>query len=99
MAYFSKLQYLSGVVVSCLRAVSCQHAFSWHDTARRHDVHWRCSYYQGYKMIERILFVCVGNICRSPMAEAILKHRMANKGLNIQISSAGLAALSDKSAS
>lgn len=26
-------------------------------------------------MIKRIMFVCVGNICRSPMAEVLLKQQ------------------------
>jgi len=47
-------------------------------------------------MIERILFVCVGNICRSPMAEALLKARLANIAPDLKISSAGLAALVGK---
>lgn len=29
----------------------------------------------------RILFVCLGNICRSPMAEAIFRHKVKNAGL------------------
>lgn len=39
----------------------------------------------------RILFVCLGNICRSPMAEAILVHRVREAGLSgqIEIDSAG----------
>lgn len=37
----------------------------------------------------RILFVCLGNICRSPMAEGILKAKAATKGLNWTIESAG----------
>ncbi|MGC1546952.1 MAG: low molecular weight protein-tyrosine-phosphatase [Rhodanobacter sp.] len=27
-------------------------------------------------MIQRVLFVCVGNLCRSPMAEGMLRHAM-----------------------
>lgn len=29
----------------------------------------------------RVLFVCLGNICRSPMAEALFAHRVAECGL------------------
>jgi protein-tyrosine phosphatase len=29
----------------------------------------------------KILFVCLGNICRSPLAEAILNHKVKEKGL------------------
>ncbi|MDY7108209.1 MAG: low molecular weight protein-tyrosine-phosphatase [Planctomycetota bacterium] len=29
----------------------------------------------------RVLFVCMGNICRSPLAEAIFRHRAATRGV------------------
>lgn len=29
----------------------------------------------------RLLFVCLGNICRSPLAEAIFEHQIRQKGL------------------
>jgi protein-tyrosine phosphatase len=29
----------------------------------------------------RILFVCMGNICRSPLAESIFRHRARNRGV------------------
>ena len=37
----------------------------------------------------RILFVCLGNICRSPAAEAVLRHKALERGLTIEIASAG----------
>ncbi len=33
--------------------------------------------------------VCLGNICRSPLAEGILKHKILEKGLDWQVDSAG----------
>lgn len=31
-----------------------------------------------------ILFVCLGNICRSPLAEGVLQHKIDEKGLTAQ---------------
>ena len=46
-------------------------------------------------MFNNILFVCIGNICRSPSAEYLLKHKTAHRpGLTIH--SAGLGALVDQ---
>jgi protein-tyrosine-phosphatase len=40
----------------------------------------------------RILFVCTGNICRSAMAEHLLRHLAAKRGLDLETASAGIAA-------
>lgn len=37
----------------------------------------------------KILMVCLGNICRSPLAHGILEHLVWQKGLNWEIDSAG----------
>lgn len=37
----------------------------------------------------RILFVCLGNICRSPTAEAVFKTRAKRAGLDVEVDSAG----------
>lgn len=37
----------------------------------------------------KILMVCLGNICRSPLAEGILQHKAAERGLNWTVESAG----------
>lgn len=39
----------------------------------------------------KVLFVCTGNTCRSPMAEGILKKLARDKELNLQVNSAGIA--------
>ena len=36
-----------------------------------------------------VLMVCLGNICRSPMAEGILKSKLEGTGLNWNVDSAG----------
>jgi len=43
---------------------------------------------------KKVLFVCLGNICRSPAAEGILRHLIIERGLQdvIQCESAGTAA-------
>ncbi|KZN68475.1 low molecular weight protein-tyrosine-phosphatase [Pseudoalteromonas luteoviolacea] len=47
-------------------------------------------------MFDSILVVCAGNICRSPTAEYVLKHKL--KETKINVSSAGLTALEGKPA-
>jgi protein-tyrosine phosphatase len=37
----------------------------------------------------RILFVCLGNICRSPLVEAVARKRCAEAGLDVVVASCG----------
>lgn len=43
-------------------------------------------------MPKKILFVCTGNTCRSPMAEGLFKKMAKEKQLPVEVQSAGLAA-------
>lgn len=42
----------------------------------------------------RVLFVCLGNICRSPTAEGVLRQKLRDAGLakRIEVASAGTGA-------
>ena len=41
--------------------------------------------------MRRVLFVCMGNICRSPTAEGVMRHLLRERGLEdaIEVASAG----------
>ena len=55
-------------------------------------VNYKLKYIFAAKKIEyrmKILMVCHGNICRSPLAEGILQHKAKMAGLNWQVESAG----------
>lgn len=37
----------------------------------------------------KILMVCLGNICRSPLADGMLRNKIQKEGLNVEVDSAG----------
>ncbi|MCB4764917.1 MAG: low molecular weight phosphotyrosine protein phosphatase [Sulfurovum sp.] len=40
--------------------------------------------------MQKIIFICLGNICRSSLAEGVAKRRVKELGLELQVDSAGL---------
>ncbi len=40
-------------------------------------------------MATKVLMVCLGNICRSPMAEGLLRHKIQELNLDVETDSAG----------
>lgn len=45
---------------------------------------------QNIKPVKSILFVCLGNICRSPAADGVFRQKAIEAGLDITIDSAGI---------
>lgn len=43
-------------------------------------------------MTKKVLFVCLGNICRSPTAHAVFRHKAKARRLSVEIESAGTSA-------
>jgi low molecular weight phosphotyrosine protein phosphatase len=43
-------------------------------------------------MVPKVLIVCLGNICRSPMGEAVLRKIAKDRDIEIFVDSAGTAA-------
>ncbi|HUA79058.1 MAG TPA: low molecular weight phosphotyrosine protein phosphatase, partial [Dyella sp.] len=39
--------------------------------------------------IRRVLFVCLGNICRSPLVEGVARKRLIEADLDIEVASRG----------
>lgn len=37
----------------------------------------------------RLLFICMGNICRSPTADGVMRAKLAAAGLDVEVDSAG----------
>lgn len=49
--------------------------------------------------VRRLLFVCTGNTCRSPMAESLARAEAEERGLELEVRSAGTTASVDSPAS
>jgi protein-tyrosine phosphatase len=45
---------------------------------------------EGPVLKRSVLFVCTGNICRSPTAEGVLRQLAAKEGIELRIASAGI---------
>jgi protein arginine phosphatase len=43
-------------------------------------------------MIQHVLFVCTGNICRSPLAASLLERALKDRHLEVEVTSAGTGA-------
>ena len=41
-------------------------------------------------MMKKILMVCLGNICRSPLAEEVMRSKIKKYGLNAKVDSCGI---------
>lgn len=50
---------------------------------------YRHAHVEGPVLKRSVLFVCTGNICRSPTAEGVLRHLAATEGVDLHIASAG----------
>lgn len=42
------------------------------------------------RLVKSILFVCMGNICRSPTLEAVLRHEALKRKVDIHVDSCGI---------
>lgn len=54
------------------------------ESAKKPEITGLCRLIKGYKIMIKVLFVCHGNICRSPMAEFVMKDLVQKAGLAAQ---------------
>lgn len=51
------------------------------ESAKKPEITGLCRLIKGYKIMIKVLFVCHGNICRSPISEYVLKNMVEKRGL------------------
>lgn len=51
------------------------------ESAKKTEITGLCRLIKGYKIMIKVLFVCHGNICRSPISEYVLKDMVEKRGL------------------
>lgn len=51
------------------------------ESAKKPEITGICRLIKGYKIMIKVLFVCHGNICRSPISEYVLKNMVEKRGL------------------
>lgn len=61
------------------------------ESAKKPEITGLCRLIKGYKIMIKVLFVCHGNICRSPMAEFVMKDLVKKAGLADQFEIASAA--------
>ena len=54
------------------------------ESAKKPEITGLCRLIKGYKIMIKVLFVCHGNICRSPMAEFVMRDLVKKAGLASQ---------------
>lgn len=51
------------------------------ESAKKPEITGLCRLIKGYKIMIKVLFICHGNICRSPISEYVLKDMVEKRGL------------------
>lgn len=51
------------------------------ESAKKPEITGLCRLIKGYKIMIKVLFVCLGNICRSTMAESVMTYLVEREGL------------------
>lgn len=66
------------------------------ESAKKPEITGLCRLIKGYKIMIKVLFVCHGNICRSPMSEYLLKDLVEKQNLTSHFEIASAATSSEE---